>query len=216
MTEAIIRNATDPLAALSDPLILAAETKVEDGAPEDIGIPNPNSPYFGHKVTYELGEPNDPDDLCEYDLSEFPEAYIDYLVHTRCGSIEATIQELEEFYASPSNVPDRIIDLTMGPYLFRGAAGSTVNEDGVRFERLGFMNDGVVQIETYRNDASWVDTSSRKSADDWKRVTWCLNNCKGDWLLSMGDQPTHRDDYPLDVMFFHEPDAEAFWDEFKA
>ena len=165
----------------------------------------PASPYAGYKVRYQV-DGNE----YEHDLSEYPRAYIDHLCENECGSLQEVADVLSEWMDSPLMVPVQVINLNAhgAMYFFRRPEGMTISDGYPYIRHLGPIDNPYVMIEQH-NHHWWVCTEGGHN-EGMKMFNWCYINCKGDWLISLGERHVSGMPWPLMVSFLHDADAEAF------
>jgi hypothetical protein len=181
----------------------AGPSCVENVEVIDVDFRWPETPqYFGHKVRFDSD-----DGPREFDLSEYPEAYIDYLCE-REGSYSEVVERLQDWGEWPCDAPIRLLRDPIT--LFRGAEGITT-ETPTRWP-IGFASEDAVELYA-DGTASWF-SSHMDNDQHYRRLNWCLSASRGDWLLIIDKWDSHLEQHPLSVAFFHDADAAAFAEAF--
>lgn len=189
------------------------DTKTRTRTPEILDVETrPDSPYAGYKVRYQVDDEFDEE---EYDLSEYPRAYIDHWVNDEWTSPQEVADMLSEWMDSPLMVPIQVIDLNAdgAMYFFRRPEGTTISDGYPYIRHLGPISDPYVMIE--QHDYHWWVCTDGGHEAGMKMFNWCDRNCKGDWLIHLGERHVSSMPWPLMVSFLHDADAEAFDKEFS-
>jgi len=159
----------------------------------------------------------------EFSLSDYPSSYVDWIREERLGNVDD--YEVAEYMSddglAPEDCPIEVINLNVqGGCLFvPGDAPADLARDVHVKELVGFSAD--LFVDRYDDGrVAWSNVwYAGRAKEPYEtngplRVQWCFEECRGPWLLMMGDYNRRSEEYAVHVMLLNTDDQTRFDAEF--
>lgn len=137
-----------------------------------------------------------------YKLSEYPPAYIEFLVNEHGEGYYRDV--IEEWEVTPDQAPIEVCCFNWcDVYFFPGNGIANAEKGETLSHQVGVASD--YTVEFLRDDtARWsYDPALEERTNPYEQLDWCLANAAGPWLLHYR---AYRDCFVLNVTFLNKDD----------